>query len=76
MEFCPRCGSTVTWTLEAIPDGRGVAGGSFDDPHWLKIDRQNWTRSKHHWLPIPPGVETFEQSSLPPPTGPLSRPRE
>jgi len=30
MEFCPACGTTVTWTLELFPDGRGVAGGSFD----------------------------------------------
>jgi hypothetical protein len=67
LEFCPNCGTTVTWTLEVIPDGRGVAGGSLDDPRWLKIERHSWTRSKHHWFTVPPGVETFEQSALPPP---------
>ena len=67
LEFCPNCGTTVTWTLEVIPDGRGVAGGSFDDPGWLKIERHSWTRSKHHWFTVPPGVETFEKSALPPP---------
>jgi hypothetical protein len=66
-EFCPSCGTTVTWTLELIPDGRGVAGGSFDDPRWLKIDRHSWTRSKQPWVALPHGVETFEKSSLPPP---------
>ena len=35
MEFCPACGTTVTWT-----------------------------RSKQHWVPIPPGADTFEKSSI------------
>jgi len=26
---------TVTWTLEAMPHARGIAGGTFDDPHWF-----------------------------------------
>ena len=64
MEFCPRCGTTVTWTLELFPDGRGVAGGSFDDPNWLKVERHTWTRSKQHWVPIPPAVEQFEKSAV------------
>lgn len=65
MEFCPNCGSTVTWTLEVLPDARGVAGGSLDDARWLKIERQSWTRSKHDWLPLLTGCETFEKSALP-----------
>lgn len=63
-EFCAKCGSTVTWTLEVSPAWRGVAGGCFDDTSWLKIERHGWTRSKHPWVVIPPGVETFEKSSL------------
>ncbi|MCD6042929.1 MAG: Gfa-like protein [Burkholderiales bacterium] len=63
-EFCPTCGSTVTWTLEASPNWRGVSGGAFDDTTWLKVERHGWTRSRQHWVVIPPGVETFEKSSL------------
>jgi len=66
-QFCPRCGSTVTWTIEALPGLRAIAGGTFDDPDWLRIQRHGWTRSKHKWVVCPAGVETFEQSSLPPP---------
>jgi hypothetical protein len=33
MQFCPTCGTTVTWTLELFPDGRGVAGGSDIEQH-------------------------------------------
>jgi hypothetical protein len=64
MEFCPKCGTTLTWTLELFPDGRGVAGGSFDDPAWIRIERHTWTRSKHHWVALPEDVETFEKSAL------------
>jgi hypothetical protein len=68
-KFCqrrtgPKCGTTVTWTLELFPDGRGVAGGTFDDPSWLEIERHTWTRSKQHWVPIPPEMEQFEKSAI------------
>ena len=68
MEFCANCGNTVTWTLELFPDGRGVAGGSFDDPGWIKVERHTWTRSKQHWVPIPPEVEKHENSAINQPT--------
>ena len=61
------CGSTVTWTLELYPGLRALAGGSFDDPDWLRIERHVWTRSMHKWLVCPPGVEIFEKGSLPVP---------
>ena len=64
MEFCPKCGTTLTWTLEMFPDGRGVAGGSFDDPAWIRIERHTWTRSKHAWVPLPEDVEIFEKAAL------------
>jgi hypothetical protein len=64
MEFCPDCGTTVTWTLELFPDGRGVAGGTLDDPSWIKVERHTWTRSKQHWVPIPPDTDTFEKSAI------------
>jgi hypothetical protein len=35
MEFCPKCGTTVTWT-----------------------------RSKQHWVPVPPEIEKHEKSAL------------
>lgn len=63
MEFCPRCGTTVTWTLELFPEGRGVAGGSFDDPGWLRIERHTWTRSKQPWVPLPPDIEKHEKAA-------------
>ena len=63
MEFCPRCGTTLTWTAERRPGTRGIAGGTFDDPHWFKVARHIWTRSALHWISIPGEVERFEKGT-------------
>jgi hypothetical protein len=65
MQFCPRCGSTVTWTLELYPGLRALAVGMFDDPDWLAISRHVWMRSRHKWLECPKGAEVFEKGSPP-----------
>ena len=67
-QFCARCGTTLTWTAEALPGMRAIAGGSFDDPDWLKIDRHGWTRSRHKWFVFPPEVQLFEKGALQPPS--------
>jgi hypothetical protein len=69
-EFCPKCGTQVFWTLEALAGVRAVGLGTFDDPKWLKVTRFGWYRSAHPWVQPPEGVEVFETSSLPPPTRP------
>jgi hypothetical protein len=65
LEFCPRCGTTVTLTSERSPGGRTVSGGTFDDPGWLRIERRVWTRSGAPWMVYPSGSEIFEKGSLP-----------
>lgn len=60
-EFCPTCGTTVMWTVEAAPGVRGVAGGTFDDPNWFPLRIHGWTRSAQHWMVYPPGVEIQEK---------------
>lgn len=44
-EFCKKCGSTVSWTLEMRPGLRAIAGGSYDDPSWYAIEAHIWTQS-------------------------------
>jgi hypothetical protein len=63
MEFCPRCGTTVCWTAERRPGAIGIAGGTFDEPNWVKIQRHIWTRSAQHWTAIPSDLECFEKGS-------------
>jgi hypothetical protein len=62
-EFCPSCGTTVTWTAKLLPGARGIAGGTFDDPDWIKPTVHGWTRSALHWMVFPSGVEIFKTTS-------------
>jgi hypothetical protein len=61
MNFCPACGTTVSHTAELRPGMRTIAGGTFDEPEWFKIDRHIWVRSKLQWVAIPDGVATYER---------------
>ena len=63
LEFCPRCGVTVTHTTELRPGARGIAGGTFDEPGWFRIDRHIWTRSACPWVAIPDEVDVFLQGT-------------
>ena len=63
-EFCPTCGTTVTWTLEARPGVRGIAAGTFDDPNWIKPELHAWTRSALNWMVFPADVEILETTGL------------
>ena len=66
-EFCPKCGTQVTWTVEAMPDTRAVGVGTLDDPKSMKPHRFGWFRSAHAWVVPPKGVEIVPTSALPPP---------
>lgn len=59
MNFCPRCGTTVSHIAELRPGVRTIAAGTFDDPGWFRIDRHIWVRSKLPWVVIPEGVATY-----------------
>lgn len=65
-EFCVKCGSTVTWTGELLTGLRGIAGGTLDDPDWIKPDRHIWTRSALHWVTFPSDAVLFETAGIKP----------
>jgi len=64
IEFCARCGTTVAHTAEVFPGLRAIAGGTFDDRAWFKIERHAWTRSACPWVVVPEGVEIFAKGSV------------
>ena len=68
MNFCPRCGTTVSHTAELRPGVRTIAAGTFDDPGWFRIDRHIWVRSKLPWVVIPEGVASYAQGFVAAPT--------
>jgi len=47
IEFCEKCGSSVTWTLELVPSWRGFDGGTFDDCSVFSRKVHMWTDSSH-----------------------------
>lgn len=63
--FCSECGSNIGITLEAVPDIRTIAAGTFDNPAWLRSDqykrRHVFTRSAQDWVLIPDNVESYEE---------------
>jgi hypothetical protein len=61
-EFCVRCGTAVTWTLEMRPGMRAIAGGTFDDPDWFSLDCHLWTRSARSDMCYPHDMPTHAQA--------------
>lgn len=63
-EFCPRCGTNIGFTLEAVPGIRTIAAGTFDDPSWISPGntafRYVYLRSARDWSALPDGVERYE----------------
>ncbi|WP_444882668.1 GFA family protein [Microbulbifer sp. PSTR4-B] len=51
-QFCGQCGSALSWTLEFLPELRGLAGGAFDDPVFIRPERYVYYQNKPGWLEI------------------------
>ena len=50
-EFCPKCATTLFWTVEVFEGMTEVAGGSFDPPSfWYHINREVFCRSSAVWV--------------------------
>ena len=59
-EFCPTCGVTVCYRLEAWPGVIGVSVGCFADPDFPQPGKLYWASRRHRWLHFPEGVELVE----------------
>jgi hypothetical protein len=59
--FCPTCGSTVYWQLEALPGFTSVAVGAFADPTFPPPTISVYDERRHPWA-VMPGLklDTFE----------------
>ncbi|MGY4514733.1 GFA family protein [Lysobacter sp. HA18] len=51
--FCPRCGSTVWWTMERDPDLVVVAAGAFADQTLPPPIVEVYTGRQHAWTAMP-----------------------
>ena len=57
--FCPRCGTTLWWTVDARPGQVGVAGGAFVDPplptpssSYRDAKRLDWVTIPENWAKV------------------------
>lgn len=63
LHFCPRCGTTISSRWQEDRGEIALLGGTLDDARELQVSYHVWTRSKLHWLELPPGARTFEKGS-------------
>lgn len=63
--FCPRCGSNLGFSLEAVPGIRTVPAGTLDDPGLLDPRqtkfRHVFTRTRRTWSDLTSEVEAYER---------------
>jgi hypothetical protein len=60
MHFCPECGSTVFYRLDAIPGMVGLPVGGFADPDFPQPGVSIYEERRHAWVRVPEGIERID----------------
>lgn len=60
--FCPNCGVTVMFRMEAWPDVSGISVGCFADPTFPQPTNHYWAKRLHPWLSVPEGTKIDDAS--------------
>lgn len=55
--FCPTCGTTVCWRLDALPDVVYIPVGAFADPMFPPPAVSVYESRRHAWVRLPRGVK-------------------
>ncbi len=55
--FCPACGATVYYVIDAAPDVVAVPVGAFADPDFPEPTFSVWESRRHAWVALPDGVQ-------------------
>jgi len=63
--FCPRCGSTVSTSLELFPGLIGIPVGCFAEPDFPAPKVAAWCETKHAWVRFPDGVLMLRDQAQP-----------
>jgi len=58
--FCPSCGSTVCYQLEAVPGVVAVPLGAFADPAFPAPKVSVYEARKHAWVGLPEDIEHIQ----------------
>jgi hypothetical protein len=59
--FCPECGSTISWKIDAVPGFTAVAVGAFADPTFPAPKISVYESRRHAWTAMPAlqGIERY-----------------
>jgi hypothetical protein len=55
--FCPVCGATVYYLMDAMPDFIAMPIGTFADPDFPPPAVSVYDNRRHRWLELPEGME-------------------
>lgn len=58
--FCPECGSTVFYRLDAVPGEIAVPLGAFADPDFPQPGTSVYGKRKHRWVRLPDSIEQYD----------------
>lgn len=58
--FCPDCGATVFWRMDAIPGFVAVPVGAFADPAFPAPNVSVYDSRQHPWVRLAGDIDTFE----------------
>jgi len=58
--FCPECGATVFYRLDAIPGVVAVPVGAFADPGFPQPRVSVYEVRQHPWVRLPDGIEHLD----------------
>lgn len=58
--FCPQCGSTVYYQIDAVPEAIAVPVGGFADPQFPAPRVSVYEARRHAWVSVPDGVEHYD----------------
>lgn len=58
--FCPTCGDTIAYRIEAMPGVTAIPLGTFDDPHAFTPTHSVWEQRRHDWVAITGDVEHWD----------------
>ncbi|WP_407353277.1 GFA family protein [Luteimonas sp. R10] len=58
--FCPTCGATVFYRLDAVPGVVAVPVGAFADPAFPQPEVSVYEVRQHSWVRLPDGIEHLD----------------
>ncbi|WP_028920133.1 GFA family protein [Pseudoxanthomonas suwonensis] len=58
--FCPVCGDTVYYLMDALPDAVAIPVGAFADPDFPPPTVSVYGVRRHAWVQLPPSIEELD----------------